>query len=183
LVPHSIIALPHLPLTRNGKIDRNALPAPDLTARGEAPRDDLERRVAQVWADVIGRRPGRDDNFFAFGGHSMQATMIAARLREHFDVPVSAAIVFEAQTVAAMADQLRAETPPAAPPAFAGPREPQGRAPGSAGDAVARSVGKAAPGSSPGRVLSFAQQRLWFLHTLDPKSTAYNTQTAWHIDG
>ncbi|MDT0533400.1 condensation domain-containing protein, partial [Micromonospora sp. DSM 115977] len=37
--------------------------------------------------------------------------------------------------------------------------------------------------SSPGRVLSFAQQRLWFLHTLDPKSTAYNTQTAWHIDG
>ncbi|MFV2116876.1 phosphopantetheine-binding protein, partial [Micromonospora sp. LOL_025] len=149
------IALPHLPLTRNGKIDRNALPAPDLTARGEPPRDALERQVAQVWADVIGRSPGRDDNFFAFGGHSMQATMIAARLRETLGVPVSAAIVFEAQTVAAMADSLRDEV--AADPSAVGgedgpvvsdaeePREPDPVLP-------------AGVASSPGRVLSFAQQ-------------------------
>ncbi|MEU6078883.1 condensation domain-containing protein, partial [Micromonospora sp. NPDC047074] len=173
-VPHSIIALPHFPLTRNGKIDRTALPTPDTTTRSEAPRDDLERQVAEVWADVIGRAPGRDDNYFAFGGHSMQATMIAARLREQLRVPVAATIVFEAQTVAAMADLLRAGTTPADSSSTVERGEVGGSDP----------VARVAPGQSvPGRVLSFAQQRLWFLHTLDPNSTAYNTQTAWHIDG
>ncbi|MGK5523061.1 amino acid adenylation domain-containing protein, partial [Micromonospora sp. URMC 107] len=170
MVPAAWVRLAELPLTPHGKLDRNALPTPAEQV-GEPPRDDLERQVAQVWAEVLGRPPGRDDNFFSLGGHSLRATMVAVRLRDRFALPVSAAIVFEAQTVAAMADRLRAE--------LASLADREEGVPSGPDPAVA-------PGgdpSSPGRVLSFAQQRLWFLHTLDPKSTAYNTQTAWHIDG
>ncbi|MEV4466523.1 amino acid adenylation domain-containing protein, partial [Micromonospora echinofusca] len=166
MVPAAWVRLAALPLTPHGKLDRAALPAP-AERIGEAPRDELERRVARVWADVLGQSPNRDDNFFALGGHSLRATMVAVRLRERFGLPVSAAIVFEAQTVAAMAERLRAEL------ASAPAREEDVTA--AEPDPVPRDGGPPAPG----RVLSFAQQRLWFLHTLDPKSTAYNTQTAW----
>ncbi|GAB3579612.1 non-ribosomal peptide synthetase [Amycolatopsis endophytica] len=85
MLPERIAALPALPLTANGKVDRRALAA-SLTAREEAvgtpPRTDVERRVAAVWQDVLGvAGPAREQDFFRLGGDSLLGTRVVARLR------------------------------------------------------------------------------------------------------
>ncbi len=87
MVPAHFIPLPKLPLTVNGKLDRKALPAPDLEASDArtqhvAPNTPTESRIAAVWADALGiASPGVDDNFFDIGGHSLKAAQIVTTLR------------------------------------------------------------------------------------------------------
>ena len=85
-VPSLFVALPELPLTAQGKVDRRALPEPELVgAESTAPRTPVEELVAEAFAELLGiERAGAEDNFFELGGHSLLATRLVSRLREAF---------------------------------------------------------------------------------------------------
>ncbi|MGW2465292.1 condensation domain-containing protein, partial [Streptomyces sp. NPDC001761] len=112
MVPSVFVPLDRLPLTPNGKTDRRALPAPG-PARHEdgpktAPRTDTERRIARIWADVLGiDEVGADDNFFALGGDSILSMQVVSRLRRD-GLHVATRDLFTHQTVAALATVVRA---------------------------------------------------------------------------
>ena len=108
MIPSTLVAVPALPLTANGKIDRRALPEPDwsrpeLSGEYVAPRTAVETLLAGIWAELLEvERVGVHDSFFELGGHSLKATRLVARLRETFGVDLPLQSVFEAPTVAAM---------------------------------------------------------------------------------
>ncbi|HSF39112.1 MAG TPA: non-ribosomal peptide synthase/polyketide synthase [Thermoanaerobaculia bacterium] len=163
MVPADVVVLPALPLTRTGKIDRRALPAPERTA-GEgavAPRTATEETLAGLWRELLGVEDvGVEDDFFDRGGHSLLATQLLSRLRTSFGVELPLRALFERPTIAGMA-ALLAESGAAA----------------SSVPPLARYPGR---DEAP---LSFAQQRLWFLDQLDPGSSAYNIFQALRLEG
>ncbi|WP_426502048.1 condensation domain-containing protein [Dactylosporangium sp. McL0621] len=105
LHPRAYATLDRLPMTRNGKVDRAALPPVAVAAgEGRAPEGDGERLVAEVWAEVLGvARVRANDDFFDLGGHSLLATRVAARLRASAGVEVPLRTIFRHTTVAALA--------------------------------------------------------------------------------
>jgi acyl carrier protein len=112
MVPSLFVAVPALPISPNGKVDRDALPAPDDadvlhddTAAG--PLSTLERRLATILAGLLDvERVGRDDNFFLLGGHSLLGTQVIARVREAFGVDLTLRALFDHPTVAALAGEI-----------------------------------------------------------------------------
>ena len=109
MLPAAIARLDKLPLTANGKLDRQALPDPEQATQREyvAPRTASEEVIAAIWAEVLGRdRISRDDNFFDLGGHSLLATQVISRLRERMKVEVALRSLFENPTVAGLAESL-----------------------------------------------------------------------------
>nr|WP_306464213.1 non-ribosomal peptide synthetase [Corallococcus exiguus] len=176
MVPSAIVRMDALPLTPSGKVDRKALPAPDAPTAGRAepiaPRDDTERALAEIFAQVLGiARVGVRDSFFELGGHSLLATQVAARVRARLGHEVPLRTLFEASTVEALARRI---TPSGAvAPALAEPEktEPTGLTP------LTRGV---RPAVLP---LSFAQQRLWFIHQLGTADTAYNMPFSLRLEG
>ncbi|MFF4772560.1 amino acid adenylation domain-containing protein [Microtetraspora fusca] len=111
MLPVAWIALDRMPLGRNGKLDRRALPAyrPVPAAGDGRPSTAAEKRVAAVWAELLGVEPGAHDDFFALGGHSLLAVRAQHRLAEEFDVDVPLRVLFEATTVARLAEAVEAE--------------------------------------------------------------------------
>ena len=104
MVPAATVVLEDMPRTPNGKVDRDALPAPgserSLSAEFVAPRTPLEQAAATVWADVLGvDEVGVRDDFFELGGHSILAVRLVARLGETFGVEVGLRALFDAPTV------------------------------------------------------------------------------------
>ncbi|HEX2091099.1 MAG TPA: condensation domain-containing protein, partial [Longimicrobiaceae bacterium] len=166
LVPAALVALDALPRTPNGKLDRRALPAPEPVDTAEAylaPRTPVEAALAAIWAEVLAvEAVGVHDDFFALGGHSLLATRVVSRVRDGVGAELPVRALFEAPTVeqlAARVEALRgAGASAGAPPLVRIPRD----------------------GALP---LSFAQQRLWFIHQLEPESTAYNLPSALRIRG
>ncbi|HEY2737732.1 MAG TPA: amino acid adenylation domain-containing protein, partial [Thermoanaerobaculia bacterium] len=91
MLPAAFVILAALPVTANGKLDRAALPAPDLAqaAEYEAPSGPEEEMLAALWVELLGaQRVGARDNFFTLGGHSLLGTRVISRLREAFEVEV-----------------------------------------------------------------------------------------------
>jgi amino acid adenylation domain-containing protein len=165
VVPSAVVPLRELPRTPNGKIDRRALPAPDFAAEAEAyvaPRTPAEEIVAGIFAEVLGvEQVGAGDDFFARGGHSLLATRVVSRVREAFRAELPLRALFDAPTVRALAariDAAREGASSEAPPLVPLPRD----------------------GALP---LSFAQQRLWFIHQMDPHASAYLIPAALRLRG
>jgi len=115
MVPAAFVPLERLPLTPTGKLDRKALPAPEYAADADryvAPRTEAERKVAAVWAEVLGvESVGAHDRFFDLGGHSLLLVRVQARLREAFGQPVPITHLFRYLTVSALAAALDAPAP------------------------------------------------------------------------
>jgi hypothetical protein len=108
MVPSAWVTLERLPLNPNGKIDRKALPPPagqaDEPQGDEAPRRELEQRLAAIWSQVLKvSRVGRHDNFFSLGGHSLLATQIVARMAAEELGQLGVRALFDAPTVAQLA--------------------------------------------------------------------------------
>ncbi|MBC7730854.1 MAG: amino acid adenylation domain-containing protein, partial [Bacteriovorax sp.] len=103
MVPSQFVQMDAFPLNANGKVDRKALPAPDLTANAAvylAPRTAQEATLAAIWAEVLKiERVGIEDNFFELGGHSLMATQVVSRMRAAFGTDVPLRALFEAPTV------------------------------------------------------------------------------------
>lgn len=119
LVPGAFVTLESLPVTAHGKLDRRALPAPDIEAYARRayvpPRTPTERLLARVWAELLGfpaERVSAEDNFFALGGHSLLLTVLVARLRES-GLTATVRDVFASPTLTALAS--RVDTTDAAP--------------------------------------------------------------------
>ena len=108
LIPASFVFLDAIPLTPNGKLDRQALPAPDkdLLHRGDivAPRTPVEKALADIWSEVLQVRPiGIHDNFFELGGHSLLATRVISRVNQDFDMQMPLRKLFESPTIEGLA--------------------------------------------------------------------------------
>ncbi|MEA5363472.1 non-ribosomal peptide synthase/polyketide synthase [Amycolatopsis sp., V23-08] len=156
MVPSAFVTIDEMPLTRNGKLDHRALPAPAAAGSAGAeflePRTDAERTVAAVLAATLGvDRVGAEDSFFSLGGDSILSIRLASALRDALGVDVSPRSVFDTPTVAGLAATLTA-------------------APAGPGTAAITPVSR-----EDDLPLSFAQQRLWFLEEFAPGSTDHVT--------
>ena len=170
MVPAAFVLLDALPLSANGKVDRQALPVPELDAPHSeadgvyvAPRNPQEELLANIWSEVLGiKRLGVHDNFFFVGGHSLLAAQVMSRVRSAFGVSLPLRTLFESPTVDGLAGHLN--------------RSVRGtdRTP----EPPLRRVDREAP-----LPLSFAQSRLWFLDQLQPESAAYNLAAATRLAG
>ncbi|GGV45128.1 hypothetical protein GCM10010277_35710 [Streptomyces longisporoflavus] len=161
MVPTAFVSLATLPLLPSGKVDVRGLPKADEASATEfaAPRPGAEELVAQVMAEVLGLdRVGRDDDFFRIGGHSLRAGRVVSRIRQLFGTEVSVRTLFDAPTVAEFAAAVERSTRPE--------RQPL----------VRTTHGPATP-------VSYAQARLWFMHELDPESTAYHMGESFRLTG
>jgi amino acid adenylation domain-containing protein len=165
MLPSAFVFMDALPLTANGKLDRRALPAPELASAEEtyvAPRTPVEEVLAGIWAEVLRlERVGVEDSFFELGGHSLLATQMVSRIREVFRVELPLRALFEGPTVAQLAgrvEEMRRAGLPVLPPVV--PTERTGALP-----------------------LSFAQERLWFIDRMEPESAAYNIPAALRMTG
>jgi len=168
MIPTALVQMAELPMTPNGKVDRRALPEPELD-RGSlgteyaAPVTAAEEILVNIWSEVLGvAQVGIHDNFFDLGGHSLLATQVISRVRQAFSIELPLRTLFEATTVASLASyidtELRSHRSLSAPSLRAVERN----------------------GDLP---LSFAQQRLWFIDQLEPGSATYNIASAARFSG
>jgi non-ribosomal peptide synthetase component F len=113
IVPTAFVTLDKLPLTRNGKMDRGALPAPEShrpkpETTFATPCSGLEQTIAAVWEEVLSiKSPGVNDNFFDLGGHSMQVVQVQSQLRERVGADLPVLSLFEHPTIRSLAGFLR----------------------------------------------------------------------------
>src|ERR1043165_1635890 len=158
--PSTYVVLDELPLTRNGKVDRAALPEPEGEAQREyaAPRTPQEAILCALFEQALGvERIGVDDDFFAHGGHSLLAMRLIGAIRATLGVDLSLRSLFETPTVAGLAAQL---------------------APAASDQPKLQALSRELP-----LPISFAQQRLWFLDQLQPGASVYNVPSAMRISG
>lgn len=165
MVPNAFVVLERLPLSANGKVDRQALPKPsglrtELDGLYVAPRTATEERLAQIWADALAvDRVGIHDDFFDLGGHSLLVMRVVNRITSDLDLNLTIGDLFACPTVAALAQRAEGLSD-----SVAAALEPRGR------------KDRDAP-------LSFGQQRLWFLHQLTPDSGQLLTHRVVRLRG
>src|SRR6185369_8201354 len=166
-IPNVFMHLTRMPLTLNGKVDYRALPELEESKQSHseyvAARTVVEDVVADIWAGLLGlERVSLHDNFFELGGHSLIATQVMVRVQKTTGVELPLRTLFESPTVAKLAVQIEASlrrgTASSSPPIVRVARHQE-------------------------LPLSFAQQRIWLLHCLEPESPAYNMPAALCLTG
>jgi len=114
MVPGFFVFLDKMPLTPNGKIDRKALPAPAVLEPGQdftAPRDEVEKKLAAIWAGVLDIKEediSIDADFFQVGGHSLKANIMGTRIHKAFNVPVPLRQIFKSPSIRQLAGYVKA---------------------------------------------------------------------------
>jgi amino acid adenylation domain-containing protein len=164
MVPARFVLTGSLPATDNGKLDRRALaalcPGNEAEPACRAPRTAVELRLHEVWSEIFGReRIGLDENFFDLGGHSLLAMQAAARIAERFRVIVHPNCLFEAPTLAQLAEVV-----------------------GGARRIEADQLIQAGPRDTE-IPLSLAQQRLWVMDQMDGPSAMFNMVRVFRLEG
>ncbi|MFC9648543.1 amino acid adenylation domain-containing protein [Streptomyces sp. NPDC056937] len=190
LVPALFVPLESLPLTANGKLDRAALPAPAPAPPARAagsPGTPQERRLASLYAELLGTAPvGPEDGFFDLGGDSLRATRLVSAVRERFRVELDVRDVFAHPTVADLAAHLWRHAPDAGPDLHRdiGPEADPDPDPEPGGTEPSGPSSGAVTDGRPEHIpLSFAQRRLWFLHSLTGPDSAYNVPLVLRLTG
>ncbi|MGD2093028.1 MAG: amino acid adenylation domain-containing protein, partial [Candidatus Aminicenantes bacterium] len=163
MIPTYFMQVEKIPLTPNGKVDRRALPAPELKAGEEyiAPGNAVEEKLTGLWSEVLGVEKdiiGIDSNFFEWGGQSLRATVLTAKMHKAFSVKVPLAEIFKRPTIRRLSRYIEAEE-------------------------KERYIPIEPAEEKEYYSLSSAQQRLYLLQQMDPESTAYNMPTAVILEG
>ena len=202
MVPSAFVILDEMPLTPNGKIDRNSLPAAGTSRLVQgyiSPRTEGEKTIAEIWSDVLGiERIGILDNFFELGGDSLLATQVVTRLRAACAVELPVSCIFDSPTVAGVSELIARDRLEQANPQEPGKsrvtqrrtlEDPSIRrstlqevSVGERPDIPAsQTIQRSRPQSAI--PLSFAQERLWFLDQLVPENPFYNMPISFRIRG
>ncbi|WP_319451819.1 MULTISPECIES: non-ribosomal peptide synthetase [unclassified Mycobacterium] len=165
MIPSAYVALDEIPITTHGKIDRRALPEPELKSASEfrEPATETERQLAELFAELLDRpEVGADDSFFELGGHSLLATKLVAAVRSRCGVDIGVQDIFELATVsdlAARVDELAASGATSARPGIV-------------------------PVSHEGPLqMSAAQLRQWFQFRIDGPAPVNNIPFAARLTG
>jgi amino acid adenylation domain-containing protein len=162
MVPSIFCQIEKIPLTPNGKLDRNALRLPDVESHttSSTENSEYERKLSSVWSEVLHlENIGINENFFQLGGHSLKGIQVLSRVRDRFNVSLELRDIFEFQTISALAERilnkdiLEAQTP----------------------------IPKAAPVKH--YPLSFSQERIWILEQFGGADSVYNMPGAFEIHG
>jgi amino acid adenylation domain-containing protein len=172
MLPAVIFPLENIPLLSNGKVDRNALPIPELSSQEDQvqhvpPRTPEEALLFEIWSDILQQRNlGVYSNFFDLGGHSLLATQIVARIRQVFQVELPLHELFETPTISDLAARIiqirRRKT--------------------NLRESAIEPLAEAGQSRSRG-ALSFSQQRVWFLDQLEPNLPTYNIPEVVRLRG
>ena len=170
MIPAYFVRLEKIPLTPNGKIDREALPKPVLKTSEAytAPVHEIEKKLVEIWSEVLSRDEqhasqlqktiGIDDNFFRLGGHSLKATALISRVYKEFNVRMPLVEIFKRPTVRGVFEYIHA--------------------------AIGEKYILIEPVEEKEYYnLSSAQERLYFLQQMDLGSTAYHISSAWIVEG
>lgn len=163
MVPGLWVELDSLPLTSNGKIDKKALPDPDavisLNNKYEAPRDELEIKLAGIWQEIFQiKQIGIHDNFFELGGHSLKAIQLISRLRKQYNIATDIGKIFSHPTIRELSAVLSTKKPDQFIDIKRLPEQDDYE-------------------------LSHAQKRIWVLSHYKDGSIAYNVPGAYLIEG
>jgi amino acid adenylation domain-containing protein len=163
MIPTYFMQIEKIPLTPNGKIDRRALPAPELKAGQKyiAPGNAVEEKLSGLWAEVLGVEKhiiGIDSNFFEWGGQSLKAVVLAARMHKTFNIKVPLAEIFKRPTIRGLSRYIEAEE-------------------------KERHIPIEPAEEKEYYVLSSAQKRLYVMQRLDEKAVGYNIPMAVVLEG
>ncbi len=153
MIPTYFVRLEKIPLTSNGKLDRKALPKPELKV-GEnytTPRNHIEKELVKIWSEILGRETsiGITDNFFQLGGHSLKAIGMVNKIQKNFGVKTAMQTLFQFPTIAELAGIIKSSD-------VSGLEEIE---------------------KQPEQLyyeMSYAQKRLWYIIQGNPQNTAYN---------
>ncbi|NIM16712.1 MAG: AMP-binding protein [Candidatus Aminicenantes bacterium] len=164
MIPSYFVSLDRIPVTPNGKVDRKALPLPQLGGEDRVvvvPRNRLEEKLLEIWSEVLEvekAKIGIDTNFFALGGHSLKATIMAAKVHKEFAAKIELAEMLEIPTIRGLAEYISRKDMEKYTPL-----EPVEK--------------------KEYYYLSSAQERLYFLQQVDVTSTAYNMPQVGILEG
>jgi amino acid adenylation domain-containing protein/FkbM family methyltransferase len=167
MVPAAWVSLAAIPLNSSGKVDRRALAQMSVAIESgreyQAPRNDTEKQLIKIWAGILklaGEKIGINDNFFELGGHSLLATQLISRIRSEMGIELPLKALFEQTTIAHLAELIAKSQQ-----SQIAPIQP-----------IDRTKFERLP-------LSFAQERLWFIHQFEPDSARYNVPGAVILHG
>jgi tyrocidine synthetase-3 len=168
MIPSYFVEIEKIPMTPNGKIDRKALPIPEVKREVEyiAPRDSIEKKLVEIWSQLLGSHEtpmenlliGINDNFFQLGGHSLKAANLISKIYKVFHVKVPLAEIFKKPTIRELSQYIKAEE-------------------------KERYISIEPAEEKEAYQLSSAQKRFYLLHQLDLESTAYNITEAVIMEG
>ncbi|WP_159433260.1 non-ribosomal peptide synthetase [Clostridium cavendishii] len=163
MIPSYFISLENIPLTKNGKVDKNSLPNPkdeiNIEVKYEKPKNEIEEKLVKIWQDVLGvSKIGINDNFFDLGGHSLNATIVVSRISKQLNVEVPLREIFILGTIKSLSKYILLAN-----------KENYEKIP----KAEEKEYYEA----------SSAQKRIYVLQQFDKESTAYNIPGAIEIKG